>query len=159
MDLSQDGQQLIKRFEQLRLTGYLPTPHDKPTIGWGHTGKTLNGAPVRLGVTITEAEAESLFLLDIQWAVKFANTANDERSVENPPLLQPQFDALVSLIFNIGQHSFEYSHLRKAIVAADEAQTRAQWKVWCYQAGEILPGLINRRNAEWSMWSTALVTT
>lgn len=41
MKLGTRGEVLIKSFETLRLTGYLPTPNDKPTAGWGHVGPTV----------------------------------------------------------------------------------------------------------------------
>ena len=31
----------IQGFEQCRLDAYMPTPNDKPTIGWGTTGKDV----------------------------------------------------------------------------------------------------------------------
>ena len=38
----------VKEFEQLRLKAYMPTPEDRPTIGYGETGPHI-----KLGMTWT----------------------------------------------------------------------------------------------------------
>lgn len=50
MKINAAGIELIKSFESCRLYTYLPTAHDVPTIGYGHTGPD-----VKLGMTITQA--------------------------------------------------------------------------------------------------------
>jgi len=50
----------IKSFEQCRLTAYMPTPRDRPTIGWGTTGPD-----VRMGMTWTQAQADARFARDL----------------------------------------------------------------------------------------------
>lgn len=156
MQLSQTGEDFIKSFETLQLTGYLPTVLDRPTIGWGHTGILRDGSLVHIGSVITQQEAQYLFLADVSWACDAADTCNNMRiAAGNPPLLQPQFDALSSLIFNIGpnQTGFLGSHVRLYIIGGDEGNTRKWWKVWNKQAGKELAGLTHRRDAEWRMWS------
>lgn len=162
MKLSPVGEQTLKGYEVLRLVGYLPTPKDKPTIGWGHTGFMPDGiTPVTVGATITEDEAEQLFLKDTGWACAAANQANVERCIEHPPLLQNQFDAMVCLIFNIGadEDGFGGSHVRKYIVAGDDAGARPWWLIWNKQGGVVLQGLVNRRLAEWQMYSGVSVVS
>lgn len=101
MKLGPAGENLIKSFEELRLDAYLPTPDDVPTIGWGHT------RGVALGDTCDTDQAERWFVEDVAWAedcVKRAVTV---------PLTQEEFDALVSLCFNIGCKHFSGSTLVK----------------------------------------------
>ncbi len=155
LKLSKDGEGFIKKFETLRLIGYLPTPKDKPTIGWGHTGLMPDGIhPVTIGAVITTNEAETLFQHDTKWASVAVNKANNERlAVSHPPLLQVQFDALISLVFNIGLINWNQSHVHECVSTGDETQIKKWWLAWNKQAGEILGGLVARREAEWQMWS------
>ena len=51
---------LIKSYEQCRLTAYLPTPNDVPTIGWGATGPDIV-----LGMTWTQAQCDARFTTDL----------------------------------------------------------------------------------------------
>ncbi|HWC98994.1 MAG TPA: lysozyme [Candidatus Sulfopaludibacter sp.] len=88
MKASQAAIDLIKRFESLRLEAYL-CPAGVRTIGWGHT------AGVQPGQQITVEEAEDLLRRDIQ------DVENDLASVMHTPLTQGEFDALVSLCFNL----------------------------------------------------------
>jgi lysozyme len=153
MKLSSDGADFIKSFEALMLTGYMPTPDDVPTIGWGHTGEMLDGSPVKVGSTISEDEAEQLFQEDVE---PVEDCINDVVNVV--PLSQPQFDALCSLVFNVGIVGFNSSNLREAIITRDEPNIEPNWLDWCYQNGVELQGLVNRRNAEWQMYSQSKVT-
>ena len=90
MRTSQEGINLIKRFEGCRLTAYR-CPAGKITIGYGHT------AGVKMGQTITQTQAESFLKDDL---IKY------EKLVEKYDRVyhwnQNQFDALVSFAFNIG---------------------------------------------------------
>jgi lysozyme len=88
MKASQAGISLIKRFESLRLEAYL-CPAGVRTIGWGHT------EGVQPGQRITVDEAEGLLRRDIE------QVENDLDRVITVPLTQGQYDALVSLCFNL----------------------------------------------------------
>ncbi|WP_143767420.1 lysozyme, partial [Paenibacillus odorifer] len=56
--ISQVGISLIKSFEGCRLTAYKPVPTETYwTIGWGHYGPD-----VKAGMTITQAQADSMLL-------------------------------------------------------------------------------------------------
>jgi lysozyme len=137
MRLGAKGEALIKSFEKLRLVAYKPTPKDKWTIGWGHTGPE-----VVEGLTCTEEEAERWFLTDTHWAVLGVIRSLDVA------VLQNQFDALVSFTFNVGitgeAHSTLISHVNQYHwdAAADE------FLKWDHQDGKVVEGLLNRRKAE-----------
>ena len=85
---SPTGINLIKEFESLRLEAYR-CPAGVWTIGWGHT------VSVREGLRITEDRAEELLRSDIEQVEQGLAT------VIHVPLTQGQFDALVSLCFNL----------------------------------------------------------
>lgn len=95
MKLGTRGSDLIKSYETLSFSAYLPTPNDVPTIGWGHT------RGVKLGMTCTLTQAQQWFLEDTSEAV---NAVNDlvYSSTPNVKLTQSMFDSLVSLVFNAG---------------------------------------------------------
>lgn len=130
----------IKRWEQLRLVAYMPTPNDVPTIGYGHTGTA------RMGMRITEAEAERLLRQDLDWV---EDTIHDLVKV---PLSQPQFDALASFIFNIGRSQFSTSTLLRVLNASDYVGAAKQLPRWNKQKGKVLRGLTRRRADEKMMF-------
>jgi len=139
MRTSEQGLKLIKDSEQLRLNAYV-CPAGVLTIGWGHTGKDVSK-----GMVITEAEAESLLQQDVLPVEAFLNN--------NLALSQNQFDALVSLVFNIGIGNFQKSTLFKlAKENPSDATIAFQFMRWnkarINGILQVLPGLTKRREAE-----------
>lgn len=142
----------LKQFEQYRPTAYLPTKNDVPTIGWGHTGAT------RMGDTCTVEQAETWLRQDVAWA---AATVNNAIKVT---LTQNEFDALVSLTFNIGpgdpgadppRQGFRTSTLLQLLNAGNYAGAAAEFPKWNRQRGKVLDGLTKRRLAEQARFLTA----
>jgi len=105
--ISPEGIALLKREEGNRLKGY-PDSRGRPTIGTGHTG-FVNGKPVTIGMTISQETASELLKADIAWVEKAIN------SKVKVPLTQNQYDALCSLVFNIGEPSFAESTVLKRL--------------------------------------------
>ena len=90
--LSTAGQGFIKECEGYHSTAYLDSA-GKWTIGWGHT------AGVYSGMTITQSKAQEFFESDMASSERVvAKYASDHGIV----FTQQQFDALVSMIFNLG---------------------------------------------------------
>jgi lysozyme len=141
MTPSPAGIELIQSFEQCRLTAYLPTPNDKPTIGWGTTG-----ADVKMGMTWTQGECDQRFAADLG---RFAQGVSAALTGETS---QPQFDAMVSLAYNIGTGAFKASTLLRLHNAGDFDKAADQFAVWNKQAGKVLNGLVRRRAAEAAMY-------
>ena len=101
MKTSQRGIDLIKKWEGVKLTAYF-CPAGVPTIGVGHT-RTVTRADVAAQRRITVEEADRLLAQDLE---------HFERGVTRlctMPPNQNQFDAFVSLAFNIGLGAFEKS--------------------------------------------------
>lgn len=141
MKTSPKGMELIKKHEGLRLRAYL-CPAMVWTIGYGHTGTA------REGLTITQAQADELLRADVEWAER-------EVLLMNVRLSQNQFDALVSLVFNIGIGAFRRSTARRLIVAnANDPAIGAAIRKWNRAKGRVLPGLVTRRNDESQMYFT-----
>lgn len=115
------------------------------TIGYGHTGKD-----VTVGKTISEQEALDLFDNDIAWAVKCVND-----TLTGYPLTQNQFDALVSLTYNIGATGFKGSTVVKRIKNGDYKGAAEAITWWNKDNGKVVQGLVNRRAKEKALFLTA----
>lgn len=131
----------IKGFEQCRLTAYLPTANDVPTIGWG----TTKG--VKLGMVWTQAQADAAFAADLgRFGVEVADM------IGTAPTTQNQYDAMVSLAYNIGVTAFDGSTVRRQHKAGNYAAAADAFLLWNKQAGKVLNGLTRRRAAERAMY-------
>lgn len=138
MQLSTTIKKKIKAWEGCRLNAYR-CPAGVLTIGYGHTGPD-----VTLGKRITQAEADALFETDIK---KFADGV--AAKLRGARINNNQFDALVSLAYNIGIGAFQKSTLFNKVMAAPTDPTiRAEFAKWVRGGGKVLPGLVKRRTAE-----------
>jgi lysozyme len=138
--LSSTGEELIKRFEELRLVAYLDQ-RGRWTCGWGHTG-----ADVVEGTTCTAEQAETWFQEDTLWAVK---GCSDSLTTN---ISQPQFDALVSFTFNVGVGAEEHSTLIGLVNARNLAGAAAEFPKWDHVNGVVNAGLQRRRLAEQALF-------
>lgn len=127
---------LIKDFEELRLKAYLPTPKDKWTIGWGHT------KGVHRDMVITKEQAQKFFEEDMRWV---EDTINELVEVG---LSQNQYDALASLIVNIGRTQFASSTALRRLNKGDYEGAAEAMTWFNKQKGKTLRGLVRRRQAE-----------
>ena len=148
MKTSEKGIDMIIAFEGMELAAYL-CPAGVWTIGVGHTGP-VRGEKVTKGMTITKDMAMWLLEQDL---------ANVESYLSNQPfatrLVQRQFDALVSFIFNVGKGAFETSTMRKKLcMGAPDDEVALEFGRWIYGTvdgkKEVLPGLKRRREMECS---------
>ena len=64
------------------------------------------------------------------------------------PLTQNQYDALVSLSYNIGSNAFKNSTLLKKLNSGDYKGAAEQFLVWNKVNSKRVQGLVNRREAE-----------
>lgn len=138
---SQNCIDLIKKFEGFKANSYLCSA-GVPTIGYGSTLWT-DGRRVRLGQTISMQDAEKLMAFFLSNVLHFIpDTVN-----------QNQFDALCSLIYNIGVANFRKSTLLKKVKEnPDDLSIRDEFMKWTLarKNGQLvqLPGLVKRRKAE-----------
>lgn len=140
MAVSAKGIDLICSFEGLRLTAY-DDGVGVWTIGFG-TIKYPNGVRVKRGDTCTLEQAKSYMKYDL---IEFEHTVN---SLVKVPLNQNQFDALVSLTYNIGSGAFKSSTLLKKLNLSDYKGAADQFDVWVNAGGKRMQGLANRRAKE-----------
>ena len=143
MRISEQGKDFIKSFEGLRLKAYWDKDGKVWTIGWGHT------KGVKQGMVITKAQAEQ-FLADDLAPIERHLTAD----LGEDGVLQCQFDALCSWIFNLrdGIRQYNTSTLRRKLKAGDYKGAANEFPRWCHSGGKVLPGLVTRRAAERKMF-------
>jgi lysozyme len=107
------------------------------TIGWGHTGKDVHP-----GLVWTEQQAEEAFIKDTDSALKGVN------AVLTVKLSQEQFDAVASLVFNIGAGAFARSTILRLLNQRRFLEAAEQFPRWNKSQGQVLNGLVRRRAAE-----------
>ncbi|WP_343619620.1 lysozyme [Acinetobacter proteolyticus] len=140
MKTSQVGINLITSFEDLRLAAY-DDGVGVWTIGYGTTVYP-NGIRVKRGDSCTKVQAMSFFQHDLR---RFEAAVNQAVKVV---VNQNQFDALVSLAYNIGEAAFKGSTLVKQLNAKDYAGAADQFPQWNKGGGKVMKGLVRRRAAE-----------
>jgi lysozyme len=140
MVTSARGRKMIEGFEALRLEAYKDAV-GVWTIGYGHTGD------VKQGDKITEHQADAIMTVDLD---RFEKAI----SVLCPGANQNQFDAMVSLAFNVGINAFSRSQLLAFAKAGKFDDAAAQFMRWTLTAGKVLPGLVKRRAAERKLFQT-----
>lgn len=139
--LSPKGVALIHSFETCVLAAY-PDPGSKDghpwTIGWGSTGPGIHK-----GVTWTQADADARFERD---SAEFS--AKVDALIGTAPATQNQFDAMVSLAYNIGVKALGQSTVLRKHKAGDYVGAAAAFAMWIKNDGKIMRGLVRRRAAE-----------
>lgn len=141
----------LSAFEGLRLTGYL-CPARVATIGFGHTETA--GIEVRyndgtrteqviIGKAIDETEAKRLKGLQLSRFESAVTSALKGVSVE-----QHEFDACVSLAYNIGPAAFAGSSVVRHMKRGDRTRAAAAFLLWNKAGGRVMSGLSRRRAAE-----------
>ncbi len=133
---------LIQEFENCKLEAYLDGG-GVPTIGWGHT------AGVKMGDKCSQAQADRWLEEEI------ADAEQDVNLYVRGWLLQGQFDALVSLVYNIGGTAFRKSTLVKLLNSAQYPAAAEQFLRWKFDNGKEVRGLLRRRTAEREMFLAA----
>jgi lysozyme len=135
--------------EDVRLDYYLD-PAGICTVGSGHV---VSGS-CPLGETITLERASELFAQDL---VIFEDEIRNQVTV---PLSQNEFDALVSLVFNIGGTNFADSTTRRELNVGNRVAAADGFLLWTKaqdpNSGQLvdLPGLVRRRQEEREIFLT-----
>ena len=110
-----------------------------PTIGFGET------AGVKMGDKTTPGRSL------VQLLGSTNRHADAIRKCIVVPLYQYEFDAYVSLSYNIGPGAFCQSTLVKKLNAGDYAGACEEIKRWNRAGGKVLPGLTKRREQEYRL--------
>ncbi len=139
MKTTNKGINIIKAWESCKLTAY-KCPAGVWTIGWGHTQEVLPGD------TCTQEQANEWLKNDISSFEIYVN--NYFKNVN-----QNQFDALVSLCYNIGPGNLKKSPLFTTIrVNANDPQIKQYFMRHIYAKSKVLQGLVKRRTQESNLY-------
>lgn len=154
---SDKGIQLVKDFEGCKLVAY-PDPKtggDPWTVGYGATGSGIGP-----GTVWTQEHADARLKEDLRQfellVYKYVKVL----------LTQGQFDALVSIIFNVGPGSMNKngiirlkngnpSTLLRKLNEGDYTNARAEFMRWVSPGSNVENGLRRRRTAEVKRWDGA----
>lgn len=136
LSLSVSGLSYIQQYEGLVLGVYLD-PVGIPTVCYGHMDQRL-----KVGTRFTKAQCSQFLYEDTQSAQQAI------KDLVTVPLTQNQYDALVSLVFNIGRPAFSRSALLRKLNSEDYAGAAEEFPKWVYAKGKKLPGLVTRRDSE-----------
>lgn len=142
MHISDEGINIIKHFEGC------PTDEDGNcvayqdavgvwTIGFGHI------KDVQEGDKWSKEKAD--FMLWRELEDEYESYINDYVHV---PLVQCQFDALCSWVYNLGPANLKKSTLLKVLNNGEYDKVGEQIKRWNKAGGKVLQGLVRRREAE-----------
>lgn len=136
MKTSENGKNLIRNFEGLRLNAY-KCPSGRLTIGYGHT------AHVNENDKISQEKAEELLKNDIEICEKALS------KYCKVILTQNQYDACIDFIFNLGVGNFAKSTLLKLLNNKKFNEAANQFERWVFDINmRPLEGLKRRRKAE-----------
>lgn len=153
MKTSEAGRDLIKRFESCVLKAYPdPKTGGAPwTCGWGET----NG--VTADTWWTQSEADRRFDKTVE---QFENIVHKHVTHD---MTQGQFDAFVSIIFNVGPGNQwkdgicrlkdgRPSTLLRKFNAGDIGGAETEWLKWISPGSNVERGLLRRRRAELALF-------
>lgn len=143
MQTSQNMLDMLKRRERLVLAPY-NLGDGGWTIGYGHFAKSRAALPD----SITPAQAETMFAQDVadraeKWVKLYVTV----------PLTQYQFDALVSIAFNMSPQSFK--KFAAEVNAGNGIDAIAQQSV-AWVAPQFTNGIQNRRDAELDVYNNGV---
>ncbi|KAJ3576855.1 hypothetical protein NP233_g131 [Leucocoprinus birnbaumii] len=143
---------LIKQFEGF-VASPAPDPIGLPTVGYGHLCQTSGCSEVPFSFPLTESEASTLLVSDLR-TFQTCITNDINSSIR---LNANQYGALVSWAFNEGCGAAGTSTLIARLNNGEDPNTVAAQELpkWVFAGGQVLQGLVNRRNAEIKLFQTA----
>lgn len=153
--MSREGLEFLMNEEGCKQEVYLDAG-GKPTIGVGHllTEEEITSGLIQgkhsYGEGLTYDQCLDVLAEDVE---RFEDAVNDLVEVD---LNQTQFDALVSLCFNIGRGAFARSTLLRVLNQGRYKAVPAQFRAWRKVNGKVVAGLVARREREIALWLTEL---
>ena len=148
--VSDNGINFIKKWE-----GFFPTVYKDivgvPTIGYGMTGKEIEGL-----TSVTEKQATDMLKQLVN--NKYAPPISQYLTRNNVNINQNQFDAVISLAYNVGVSGVINSTLMRNIVnyKLDNSTISYSFLLWCKAGGKTVEGLLNRRKSEVNLFFTPI---
>ena len=141
MKTSEVGRELIKEFEGCRQVAYQDSV-GVWTIGYGHTKDVYEGQ------LVIKKTCDKFLEEDLD---EFEGYVNKLVKVE---LNQNQFDALVAWTYNLGPTNLKESTMLRKLNYGDYESVPDEMRRWNKAGGEVLNGLVRRRDAEANLFSS-----
>ena len=138
MQASDKAISLIKKHEGCKLTAY-KCPAGVWTIGYGWT------EGVKEHDKITQAHADELLARGL---ARYESAVWESIRYAKPKTRQNEFDAMISLVYNIGIGAFSRSSVLRNHLIGETTQAANSFRLWNKANGEVLPGLVKRREDE-----------
>lgn len=113
------------------------------TIGFGHVIIEPSEDALKTK-TLSKQEATDLLTIDIQTFEKYVSNFIGKKRIPT----QNQFDAMVSLCYNIGPGNFKKSDVLEGFLDSDDAKALSGFMDYTRSAGVVLKGLVTRRQTE-----------
>ena len=135
MKISEEGKALIKKFEGCELEAY-KCPAGIWTIGFGFTKS------VKEGDIWSQSHAEEMLDIELEEYEEYVTDLVDV------PLNENQFSSLVAWCYNLGPTNLVQSTLLSKLNAGLYEDVPHEIKRWNKANGEVLEGLVRRREAE-----------
>lgn len=142
---------LIKKYEGCKLVAYQDIVGIW-TIGYGTTAAADVGIKPAYGMTITLDRAEDLLRQGVD---KFASTVD---ALITANVNANEFGACVSLAYNIGTTAFAKSTVLRELNAGRKDKAAAAFRMWNKAGGEVIQGLVKRREAEIALFLTPITS-
>lgn len=144
MIMSPLGIALVQFFEAYADKAYRRFPHEPWTCGWGHTRGVIETT------TCTSMQALLWLKEDLADAERHVNTFI---RVQLITLTQHQYDALVSLAYNIGVGGFAAARqLQDAVATRQWARVAALFEQYAHVDGKENDGILRRRKLEGALF-------
>jgi GH24 family phage-related lysozyme (muramidase) len=153
--VSAEGKEHIKSHEGIELTAY-KLGDGKITIGYGHAEPT-HKSKYRVGQKISKEEADKLFQKDLKKTadgVRRIFSEWKEKGIDRK-ITQDQFDALVSMAFNMGISGLRQTDLIQQIKSGNLEKAGELIKTTKIN-DDTFPGLRDRREKEAEMFMSYL---
>jgi lysozyme len=119
------------------------------TVGWGSTGAdffnlTPDGKPTPIGAETSWTQEQC----DIRKEQDLENVCSAVESLLKVNVTDNQFAALVSFAYNCGVNNLKHSSLLQLVNSSNPRQAAEEFAKWTKAQGQVLPGLVKRREAE-----------
>jgi lysozyme len=147
MHVSPSGRAFLEAEEGFKPRAYADI-RGIPTIGYGHTGPDVTTQDVERGLTWTRAECDAALAADLR------RTESAIVSGLRIPPTQNQFDALASLVYNIGVPGFYTSTVRRLYNLNNLSGSADAFLMW-RNAGPHKGVLLGRRMRERALFLKA----
>jgi len=151
LHLSQNGWDFIRDEEKLRLVAY-DIDDGMITIGYGHAQKIKNST-YKVGDKISVKKANSLLVADVNVAAKGVRRIFSQWKEKgiNRYITQGQYDALISMAFNMGVGGLRSSEVIKYLKSGD--YNKAAEEIKTARISNKFSGLAKRRIREFELFN------